>query len=117
MATFRDLKKGAAAGVDGVSWRDYEQEVEANIIDLHDRIHRGAFRAKPTRRVWIPKPDGRKRPLGITSLEDKIVQGAVVSVLENIYEEDFLGFSYGSDREGGNTTRLMRSVWPSPARR
>jgi RNA-directed DNA polymerase len=106
MATFRGLKRGAAVGVDEVSWRDYEQNVEANISDLHGRIHRGAYRAKPTRRVWIPKPDGRKRPLGITSLEDKIVQGALVSVLETIYEEDFLGFSYGFRRGKGQHDAL-----------
>jgi len=92
---FFKLKKGAAVGVDGVSWHDYEQNVETNIADLHARIHRGGYRALPSRRVWIPKPDGRKRPLGIAALEDKIVQQAVVWVLQNIYEEDFLGFSYG----------------------
>ncbi len=95
LEAFFDLKKSAAAGVDGVTWRDYEQNVEANIIDLHDRIHRGAYRAKPSRRVWIPKPDGRQRPLGIAALEDKIVQRAVVWVLQAIYETDFVGFSYG----------------------
>ena len=95
MVSFNNLKRNAAVGIDGVTWGDYERNAEANISDLHSRIHRGAYRAKPTRRVWIPKPDGRKRPLGITSLEDKIVQGAMVTVLENIYEVDFLGFSYG----------------------
>jgi len=92
---FFNLKKSAAAGVDGVSWQDYEQHVEANIADLHDRLHRGAYRASPSRRVWIPKPDGRQRPLGIAALEDKIVQQAVLWVLQSIYEQDFLGFSYG----------------------
>jgi len=95
---FFNLKKSAAVGVDGVTWHDYEQNVEANIADLHDRIHRGAYRALPSRRAWIPKPNGRKRPLGITSLEDKIVQQAVLWVLQSIYEQDFLGFSYGFRR-------------------
>jgi group II intron reverse transcriptase/maturase len=74
---------------------EYERDLEANLKDLHGRIHRGSYRAKPSRRSWIPKPDGRKRPLGIASLEDKIVQAAVSEVLQQIYEEDFLGFSYG----------------------
>ena len=92
---FFNLKKTAAVGVDGVRWQEYERNLEANIADLHDRIHRGAYRAQPSRRVWIPKPDGRKRPLGIASLEDKSVQQAVLWVLQSIYEQDFLGFSYG----------------------
>jgi RNA-directed DNA polymerase len=92
---FFNLKKTAAVGVDGVTWHEYERNVEANIKDLHDRIHRGAYRAKPSRRAWIAKPDGRQRPLGIASLEDKIVQQAVATVLQCIYEEDFLGFNYG----------------------
>lgn len=92
---FFGLKKTAAVGIDGVTWQDYEQNVEANLDDLHGRIHRGAYRAKPSRRVWISKPDGRQRPLGIASLEDKIVQQAVATVLQSIYDEDFLGFSYG----------------------
>ena len=93
-AFFR-LKKTAAVGIDGVTWREYEQNVRANLESLHGRIHRGAYRAKPSLRAWISKPDGRKRPLGIASLEDKIVQQAVTKVLQSIYEEDFLGFSYG----------------------
>jgi len=92
---FNNLKKRSAVGVDEVTWHDYEQNMEANIADLHGRIHRGAYRALPTLRVWIPKPDGRQRPLGITALEDKIVQKAVLWVLQSIYEQDFLGFSYG----------------------
>ena len=92
---FFNLKKTAAVGVDGVTWHEYERNLEANIAGLHDRIHRGAYRARPSRRVWIPKPDGRQRPLGIASLEDKIVQQAVLWVLQSIYEQDFLGFSYG----------------------
>jgi RNA-directed DNA polymerase len=89
------LQRDAAAGVDGVTWREYGQDLEARLLDLKDRIHRGAYRALPSRRVYIPKPDGRQRPLGIAALEDKIVQRAVVEVLNAIYEEDFLGFSYG----------------------
>ena len=89
------LKRNAAPGVDGVTWQDYEQDLEANIVDLHARIHRGAYRALPSRRKYIAKPDGRQRPLGIAALEDKIVQRALVEVLNAIYEEDFLGFSYG----------------------
>ncbi len=92
---FFDLKRTAAVGVDRVTWHEYEQNVEVNIADLHGRIHRGAYRAKPSLRVWMPKPDGRTRPLGIASLEDKIVQQAVLWVLQSIYEQDFLGFSYG----------------------
>ncbi len=94
-ASFDELKKSAAPGVDGVTWSDYEANLEANIEDLHSRIHRGAYRAKPARRVWISKSDGRQRPLGVASLEDKLVQQAVRWVLQCIYEEDFLGFSYG----------------------
>ena len=93
--SFYLLKRQAAPGVDRVTWGEYEQGVEERIADLHDRIHRGAYRAQPSRRVYIPKPDGRQRPLGIAALEDKIAQQAVVTVLNQIYEEDFLGFSYG----------------------
>ena len=89
------LKRNAAPGVDGVTWQDYAQDLEANIVDLHARIHRGAYRALPSRRKYIAKPDGRQRPLGIAALEDKIAQRALVEVLNAIYEEDFLGFSYG----------------------
>ena len=89
------LKRDAAAGVDGVTWRDYGADHELRLADLCDRVHRGAYRAQPARRVMIPKPDGRQRPLAIAALEDKIVQKAVLGVLNAIYEEDFLGFSYG----------------------
>ena len=82
-------------GVDGVTWRDYGLDLEANLRDLHARVQRGAYRAMPARRVFIPKPDGRLRPLGVAALEDKILQRAVVEVLNAIYEQDFLGFSYG----------------------
>jgi group II intron reverse transcriptase/maturase len=93
--SFYLLKKDAAPGVDRVTWGAYEQGLEGRIADLHGRVHRGAYRAQPSRRVYIPKPDGRQRPLGIAALEDKIVQQAVATVLNQIYEEDFLGFSYG----------------------
>jgi len=94
-AAYRALRPGAAAGVDGVTWQSYGQQLEANLHDLHARLHRGAYRARPSRRAYIPKADGRLRPLGIAALEDKIVQRAVVEVLNAIYETDFLGFSYG----------------------
>jgi len=89
------LKKEAAPGVDGETWRHYGEELERNLQDLSGRLKRGAYRAKPVRRVYIPKADGRQRPLGVTALEDKIVQRAAVEVLNAIYETDFLGFSYG----------------------
>ena len=92
---FFALKEHAAPGVDGLTWRDYEQNLEGNLADLHARVHRGAYRPLPSRRVYIPKPDGRQRPLAVAALEDKIVQRAVATVLNAIYEEDFLGFSYG----------------------
>ena len=89
------LKRKAAAGVDGLTWQDYEAELELRLEDLHGRVHRGAYRPKPSRRTYIPKADGSQRPLAIAALEDKIVQGATVMVLNAIYEEEFLGFSYG----------------------
>jgi retron-type reverse transcriptase len=94
MAYFR-LKKEASPGVDGETWRHYGEKLENNLQDLSERLKRGAYRAKPVRRVYIPKADGRQRPLGVTALEDKIVQRATVEVLNTIYETDFLGFSYG----------------------
>jgi len=93
--SYHSLKKKAAPGVDGVTWREYGEGLEARISDLHGRIHQGTYRAQPSRRTWIPKSDGRQRPLGIAALEDKIVQHAVGTVLNQIWEEDFLGFSYG----------------------
>jgi RNA-directed DNA polymerase len=93
--SFSALKRKAAPGIDGVMWQEYETGLEDRIIDLHGRVHRGAFRAKPSRRVYIPKADGRQRPLGVAALEDRIVQQAVVAILNQIYEEDFRGFSYG----------------------
>ena len=100
-ASFFWLKRDAAPGVDGVTWGEYGETLEARLEDLHARLHRGAYRAQPSRRKYIPKPDGRQRPLGIAALEDKIVQRAVVEVLKRIYEEDFLGFSYGDDSANG----------------
>ena len=92
---FLALKRRAAPGVDGVTWKDYEAGLEGNLQKLHTRVHSGSYRALPVRRQFIPKPDGKQRPLGIAALEDKIVQRTVVAVLNAIYEEDFLGFSYG----------------------
>jgi RNA-directed DNA polymerase len=92
---FYELKENAAPGVDRLRWTDYEADLERKLEDLHDRVHRGAYRALPSRRVYIPKPDGRQRPLAVAALEDKIVQRAVVALLNAIYEEDFLGISYG----------------------
>jgi RNA-directed DNA polymerase len=93
--SFFALKKDAAPGVDGLAWRDYETDLERKLEDLHKRVHRGAYRAWPSRRQYIPKADGRQRPIAICALEDKVVQRAVAVVLNAIYEEDFLGFSYG----------------------
>ncbi len=92
---FYSLKWQAAPGVDGVTWQEYEQDLENRLTGLQSRIHREMYRAQPSRRVYIPKADGRQPPLDIAALEDKIVQQAVVSHLEQIYEEEFLGFSYG----------------------
>jgi len=94
-AAYWAIRPQAAPGVDGVTWADYGQNLETNISDLHARVQAGRYRAKPSRRVYIPKADGRQRPLGIASLEDKIVQRAVVEVLNAVYEVDFRGFSYG----------------------
>jgi group II intron reverse transcriptase/maturase len=95
LESFLALKRRAAPGVDGMTWQDYDANLQANLQDLHKRVHSGAYRALPVRRRFIPKADGKQHPLGIAALEDKIVQRAVVTVLNAIYEEDFLGFSYG----------------------
>jgi len=108
--SYYSLKKQAAPGVDGMTWADYGQGLEARLSDLHGRIHRGAYRAQPSRRVWIPKADGRQRPLGIAALEDKIVQHAVGTVLNQIWEEDFLGFSYGF-RPGRGQQDALDALW------
>jgi len=94
-AAYWALNPKAATGVDGVTWLEYGFDLEGNLRDLHARVHRGSYRARPSRRAYIPKPDGRQRPLGVAALEDKILQRAVVEVLNAIYEADFLGFSYG----------------------
>jgi group II intron reverse transcriptase/maturase len=106
---FYDLKADAAPGMDGLTWKDYEADLERNLEELHARVHRGAYRALPSRRVYIPKPDGRQRPLAIAALEDKIVQRATVEVLNAIYEEEFLGFSYGF-RPGRSTHEALDAL-------
>jgi RNA-directed DNA polymerase len=100
------LKRKAAAGIDGETWETYQQNLETNIVDLSARLKNGAYQAKPVRRVYIPKADGRQRPIGVTTLEDKIVQRATSEVLESIYETDFLGFSYGFRRGRGQHNAL-----------
>ena len=94
-AAYRALNPKAATGVDGVSWEEYGRDLEVNLRDLHARLHRGAYRAKPSRRAYVPKADGRQRALGVAALEDKVLQRALVEVLNAVYEQDFLGFSYG----------------------
>src|SRR5258708_9131322 len=105
-SSFYALKRDAAPGVDGVTWTEYETGLGERLKNLHNRVHRGTYRAQPSKRAYIPKEDGRKRPLGIAALEDKIVQHAVVTVLNQIYEEDFLGFSYGFRPERGQHDAL-----------
>jgi RNA-directed DNA polymerase len=114
--SYDSLKRKAAPGVDGVTWQQYGEGVEARLKDLHDRVHRGVYRAQPSRRVYIPKADGRQRPLGIAALEDKIVQQAVVTVLNEIYEEDFLDFSYGF-RPGRKQHDALDALWVGLRRR
>jgi RNA-directed DNA polymerase len=108
--SYYSLKRDAAPGVDGVTWQEYETGLEEKLADLHRRIHRGTYRAQPSKRAYIPKADGRERPLGIAALEDKIVQRAVVMVLNQIYEEDFLGFSYGF-RPGRSQHQALDALW------
>lgn len=98
-SSYYSLKRRAAAGVDEMTWEEYGGNLEERLADLHGRIHRGGYQAKPSLRVWIPKTDGRQRPLGIAALEDKIAQRAVGTVLNRIWEEDFQGFSYGFRQE------------------
>jgi RNA-directed DNA polymerase len=104
------LKRAAAPGVDGVRWYEYETDLDERVLNLHRRIHRGTYRAQPSKRTYIAKADGRERPLGIAALEDKIVQQAVVTVLNQIYEEDFLGFSYGF-RPGRSPHAALDALW------
>jgi len=108
--SFQALKRQAAPGVDGVTWRQYEVDLESKLRDLHERVHRGTYRARPSKRTYIPKADGRLRPLGIAALEDKLVQQAVVTVLNHIYEEDFSGFSYGF-RPGRSQHDALDALW------
>ena len=107
--SFFELKEDAAPGVDRLTWTDYEGDLERKLKDLHERVHRGAYRALPSRRVYIPKPDGRQRPLAVAALEDKIVQRAVAKLLNAIYEEDFLGLSYGF-RPGRGTHNALDAL-------
>src|SRR5271169_6337034 len=93
--SFYALQRKAPPGVDGITWQEFETGLEGRLVDLHSRVHRRAYRAKPSRRVFIPKADGRQRPLGTAALEDKVVQQSVVTILNQIYEEDFRSFSYG----------------------
>ena len=109
-AAYENLKRDAAAGVDGETWQHYGQKLEGNLTELSERLKRGAYRAKAVRRVFIPKTDGRQRPLGVTALEDKIVQRATVEVLNAIYETDFLGFSYGF-RPGRNAHKALDALY------
>ena len=95
-SAYRVLNRKAAVGIDGVTWKEYGEGLHERLVTLHDQIHSGRYRARPSKRIWIPKPDGRQRPIGITALEDKIVQQALVEILQHIYEEDFLNFSYGA---------------------
>jgi RNA-directed DNA polymerase len=108
--SFYALKRKAAPGVDGVTWQEYATGLEDRLEDLHGRVHRGAYQAQPSKRCWIPKPNGQQRPLGIAALEDKIVQQAVVTVLNAIYEEDFRGFSYGF-RPGRNPHMALDALY------
>jgi len=107
--SFLALKRQAAPGVDGVTWKEYQTGLENRLADLHGRVHRGAYRAQASRRVYIPKADGRQRPLGVAALEDKIVQQAVVTILNEIYEVDFQkAFRTALGRDGARTRRWMR---------
>jgi RNA-directed DNA polymerase len=103
------LKRQAAPGVDGVTWKEYESGLDEQLAELHSRVQRGAYRAQPSRRVYISKADGRQRPLGVAALEDKIVQQAVVTILNHIYEVDFRGFSYGF-RPGRNPHQALDAL-------
>ena len=107
---FFALKRDAAPGVDKVTWGQYNVKLEGNLSSLHERIHKGTYRATPSKRIWIPKPDGRQRPIGIAILEDKIVQQAVVWILNQIYEVDFVGFSYGF-RPGRSQHNALDALW------
>ena len=107
---YHSLKKQAAPGVDGMTWEEYGRGLEGRLAELHGGVHRGAYQAQPSRRVWIPKADGKQRPLGIVALEDKVVQHAVGTVLNQIWEEDFRGFSYGF-RPGRSQHDALDALW------
>jgi retron-type reverse transcriptase len=113
---YHALKRDAASGADEVSWREYGEQLEERLLGLHERVQSGRYRAKPSKRIWIPKADGRQRPIGIAALEDKIVQQAVVWILYQIYEEDFLGFSYGF-RPGRSQHNALDALWVGITRR
>jgi group II intron reverse transcriptase/maturase len=108
--SFYVLKRDAAPGVDGVTWREYETHLDTRLVALHQTVHRGTYRAQPSKRAYIPKPDGRQRPLGIAALEDKVVPHAAATVLNEIYEEDFAGFSYGF-RPRRSPHRALDALW------
>ncbi len=114
--SFYALKRRASPGVDGVTWQEYENGLENRLVDLQSRVHRGAYQAQPSRRVYIPKPDGRQRSLGVAALEDKVVQQAVVTILNQIYEEDFRGFSYGF-RPGRNQHQALDALYVAITRK
>jgi group II intron reverse transcriptase/maturase len=107
---YQKLNPRAAPGVDEVTWKEYGQGLEERLVDLHARVHSGRYRAKPSKRIYLPKPDGKQRPIGMAAMEDKIVQQAVGWVLEQIYEEDFLGFSYGF-RPGRSAHQALDAIW------
>jgi RNA-directed DNA polymerase len=109
-ASYYALKRNAAAGVDDVTWHEYGEQLEDRLPDLQERVQSGKYCAKPSKRIWLPKPDGRQRPIGIAVLEDKIVQQAVVLILNQIYEVDFLGFSYGF-RPGRSQHNALDALW------
>ena len=109
-AAYLRLNPKAAAGVDEVTWQEYGEGLDERLITLHDQIHSGRYRARASKRTWIPKSDGRQRPIGVAALKDKIVQQALVDVLESIYEEDFLGFSYGS-RSGRSQHNALDAIY------
>ena len=108
--SFLALKRDAAPGIDGVTWREYETDLDRRLVALHQHVHQGTYRAQPSKRAYLLKPDGRQRPLGLAAMDDKVVQHAVGTVLNDIYEEDFLGFSYGF-RPGRSPHRALDALW------
>jgi retron-type reverse transcriptase len=110
LSAYITLNRSAAAGVDAVTWQEYGKKLKEHLPALHERVQSGKYRAMPSKRIWIPKPEGRKRPIGIAVLEDKIVQQAVAMVLNQIFEVDFLGFSYGF-RPKRNPHNALDAVW------